>query len=87
MPGKCFNVVDPLGLPGGRRRAADAAAEGNANTGGPALERANHQFMAVIKVESHPVQFGQGMEYQRGKIGCIGHSVRFTVDQTTRLLE
>ena len=58
MAGKGLHVLDALRFPAGRGDAADAPAEGNADAGRPALERAEHELAADIAVEAGPVELG-----------------------------
>src|SRR2546427_8618078 len=48
----------------------------DAYAGRQALERADHQFLAVVQVEAHPVQVGQGVVDQCREVGRDRKSTR-----------
>ena len=66
-------------------RAAHALAERDAHAGRVALERTDHQFVAVVEIEADPVQLGQRVEHQRGQVGGVGDAVAFAREQAARL--
>src|SRR5690606_21793121 len=87
VPGECIDVRHQLGLAAARRRAAHALVQRDADAGRQALERADHQFGAVVQVEAAPVEVGQRMPQQRRQVGGIGDQVALAVHQRTGLVE
>src|SRR3546814_10112052 len=51
-----------------------------------ALERADHQLVAVEEVEADPVEPRQGVVDQRGEVGGVGDAVALAGDQRAGLL-
>ena len=85
--GKGLHVGHPLGRAGARRRAAHALVQGNAHAGRQALERADHQLVAIVEVEACPVQRRQAVVDQCRQVGGIGDAVAFAVQEGARLLQ
>ena len=75
MAGKGVDVGDALRLQAGRRRPADALAERDADAGGAALERPEHQLAIDRAIEAGPVEIGQCLPEQGRDIGHIGDAV------------
>ncbi len=61
--------------------AAHALADRDAQAGGPALERAQHQLVAVAEIKPGPVQIGQTVIDQRCHIGGVGDPIGFAGEQ------
>lgn len=80
---------DGLALDGGG--AADAAAEGNAGAGRLALEGADQQVVAVALARRHgevktgPIQVGQGVVDEGGKLRGVRHQVAFAFEDALDL--
>ena len=69
---------DALALRGGG--AADAFADLDAHAGDLALEGAEHEFVALEQVEAGPVEVGQGLHEEGGRVGEIADPVAFAVE-------
>ena len=69
-----------------RRGAAHAAPQRDADAGGLALKRPQHQFAAAHQIESGPVQIGQLVKDQRRHIGHVGDKIALITNQRGKLL-
>ena len=87
MPRESLDIIHPLSLPGLRRGAADTTAQSDTDASGLALKRPDYQLLAIEKVESDPIEPGQGMEHQGRQVGRIGHLIGFAMHQSARLLQ
>ena len=67
------------------RDAADAAIESDPHAGGFALKRTEHQFTALNKIETGPVQIRQRMEHQRRKVRGVRNQIAFAGKQAGKL--
>jgi hypothetical protein len=57
----------------------------DADAGWLALERPQHQLVALEEVEAGPVQARHAVENQRAEVRGVGDQVGFAVDQTLQL--
>src|SRR4029077_7141367 len=69
----------------GRGGAANPFAPRNADTGRPALERAEDEFALPRKIEAGPIELGEAVIDQRRHVGAIGDEVALAVDQRGKL--
>src|SRR5690349_20245756 len=67
--------------------AADALAERDAHARGLALERSQDELPVLHPVEAHPVEVGQGVEDQRGKLRRVGGEIALALEERSRLGE
>jgi hypothetical protein len=84
VAGEGVDVAHQLRFAGGGSGAAHALAQWNADAGGLAGERPEHQRLADPAIEPGPVAIGQRHGQQRGDIGHIGHAIALAMDQPAR---
>nr|GEU28416.1 hypothetical protein [Tanacetum cinerariifolium] len=85
VAGECVHIGHDDGFAFHHGGAAHAAAPLDADTGGLALERAQHQLIALQEVKAGPVQVRHGVENKRAEVCGVGDQIGFTVDQARQL--
>jgi hypothetical protein len=76
VPGELVHVAHQLRFARLRGGAADAAAERDADARRLALERTDHQFLAVEQIEAGPVHLGQAVRrFSALKVRRVGDHV------------
>ena len=77
MAGESMDVLDQLGFTSCRGGTAYAGAERDADERCLDLERPQHQFAIDVAIEARPVEIGQILPQQRGRIGHIRDRIAF----------
>ena len=80
-----MHILNSLSLQAGSRGAADTTTEGDAHAGHLALERAEHQLAILRQIEAGPVQIGQLVKQEGGKLRGIGDEVALAAKQCLQL--
>ena len=81
MARKFMHIPDQHGLAARRRGAAHALADRDAQAGGLALERPEHQHLALAEIEPGPIEVGQALIDQRRHVRGVGDPIGFAVEQ------
>ena len=84
-PGNSCTSATSTASPRAAAVAAHALADRDAQAGGPALERAQHQRAALAEIKSGPIQIGQAVIDQRRHIGGVGDPIGFAGEQRRQL--
>ena len=76
-----MHILDQHGFAARRRGAAHALADRDAQAGGLALERPEHQHLALAEIEPGPIEVGQALIDQRRHVRGVGDPIGFAVEQ------
>src|SRR6516165_9913829 len=85
MAREVVDIRDKHCLGACRGGAAYALPEWDADAGGFALKRTEHQLVTSAKIEAGPVEIRQAVIDQRGHVRGVGYPVRFSGEQGREL--
>src|SRR5579859_5168881 len=86
MPWKGLDIRHHNGFSLQGCRATDTFPQLNTDAGRLTLEGTHNEDTLLEKIESCPVEVGQGVVDQRRRIRCVGHEVALAAEQPTELL-